>query len=153
MTGADVDVIKDLEIEGRRRADLAHFDVAFFVLADRHRRIGQIRDRLHEGADPGLQLLQAVTAGFEFVGNAADFCHHGRRVFALPLQHADLLRQCIALGLQFFRAGLYLFALAFELVEAVNVEREFARGQTGGDAGDVFAEQLNIDHGVHRGNF
>jgi hypothetical protein len=103
---ADVDVVLDLEIERRRRADLAHFHVARFVGTDRHRFVRQVRHRFHERGQLGLHHRQRGFVGLELVAQAAHFRHHGRRVFALALEHADLLGQRIALALQFFGAGL-----------------------------------------------
>ena len=144
--GADVDVILDFKIEGWRRADLAHFDVAALVDADRHRRVRQVRHRCHEGGQLGLHFRQRRLVGLELVAQASHFGHHGGGVFAFALEHADLLGQRVALALQVFGAGLDRLAFGFEGVEGGHVEHIFAACQAGGDIVNVFAEKLNVYH-------
>ncbi len=144
---ADIDVVLDLEIEAARRADLAHFDVAGFVGADRHGFMRQVGNGAHEFGHLRLHFVQARGRGLQFVADAADFGHHGGGVLALALEDADLLGQGVALALQFLGAGLDLLALGFQGIEGGDVEDELARGQAGGGAVDVLAEELNVDHG------
>ena len=68
--------------------------------------------------------FQTVCAGLEFVTNASNLSHDRfdfrRGVFtlgSLAFEHADLLGQTVALGLQVFRAGLDGLALGFQFAE------------------------------------
>ncbi len=145
--GADIDMVLGLEIEAARRADLAHFNVRRLIVADRHRFVRQVRQRQHEIAERGLHLVQLLRRCLQLIADAAHFGHHRRGILALALQHADLFGQAVAPPLQFFGAGLDLLALRFQRIEGGDVQFELARRQAGGDAVDIFAQELDVDHG------
>jgi len=135
------------KVEHGQRPDLPHFHVARFILAHRHRRVRQVGHRFEERAHGCLHVIEAGSRGLELVADAADLRHHRRRVFALALQHADLLGQAVAAALQFFGLGLDLLALGFERIEGGDVELELARSQPFGDRGNVLAQELDVYHG------
>ena len=93
------------------------------VGADRHavvRQIGQVHQQRIQLA---LQRVVAGSGSRQFVSDTADLGHHFRHVLALALQLADLFGQTVALGLQFFGAGLDALALAFQPHVLVTVEK------------------------------
>jgi hypothetical protein len=98
--------------------------------------------------------FQTVGTGLEFVTNAAHLRHHRRHVFALAFEHADLLGQAVALGLQLFGAALDGLAFGFERAVGGLVQeglRVLALGQAGQHAVEVFAQQGNVKHGEESG--
>jgi hypothetical protein len=128
--GAEIDVVARRG-DGARRAPAQHLDVAGFVLADRHAFVRQVGDQFEEGIEARHQFGQRRLAGFQRVAQAGDFGHHGGSVLALALQHADLLRQRVALGLQ----------VLFRKVESLATGR-----QSLGDGIEVVAQKLNVEH-------
>ncbi len=144
---ADVDVILHLEVELARRAPAAHLDVVGLVLADRHAFVRDVRHAQHQVGQARLDLAELGFRRLHVVADPADFGHHGRRVLALPLHRADLLRQAVAARLELFGVGLDRAAFRFECGERGDVEGVAAIGEALGDAVEVFAQQLDVEHG------
>ena len=90
---AQIDVILDLEVEIPRRAEAAHFHIAFLVGAHGHGLMRQIGHGRQHGLQLGLDLIQARGRLFQL---GLHGCHFGLGgfggvLFALAHQHADLL--------------------------------------------------------------
>ena len=62
------------------------------------------------------------------------------------LEHADLLGQRVALGLELLGAGLQSLAPLFERCEGHRVELHAAIGEGGGDVANLAAEKLDVEH-------
>ena len=157
-----------LHFEGvrARGAPAAHLDVATFVVARGHTVLRQVGHRQEHGLQLGLEDLQAIGAGLEFVTDTGHLGHDGvdfgSGVFALgglAFEHADLFGQAVALGLQLLGAGLDGLALALEGAETLHVQEGLgvlALGQAGQDGVEVLAQQSDVEHvGVRfsRGGF
>ena len=109
--------------------------------------VRQIGDDCNEGVVAFLQRRQGILVALEFVADAGHFGEHGRGVLALAFQHADLLRQAVAPGLQILRAYLQVLALAFQRLEGGGIERHATRGEAFGNEGGTAAKELNVQHG------
>jgi len=129
-----------------RRAPAQHFDIAGLVIADRHAFVRQVGNHRDKGIEARHQVRQRRLAGLQIVAQPGDFSHHGRSVLALALQHADLLRQRIAPGLQILGMYLQTLALRFERLEGGSVERHAAQSQALGDEGKIGTKELNVEH-------
>jgi hypothetical protein len=141
-------VVLHLEVELTRRAPAAHFDVAGLVLAHRHAFVRQVRHAEHQVGHAFLDVFELQRRGLHFVANAAHFRHHRRGVLAPPFHPANLLRQAVAASLQFFGTGLHGAAFRFECGESRHVEGIAAVGEAFRHAVEVFAQQLDVKHGV-----
>src|SRR5690606_29134739 len=96
--------------------------------------------------DTWQQFGELVLAGLQFITQPGHLGHHGGSVLALALEHADLLGQCIAPGLQLLRARLQRLAFRLQRLELGRVEGETAAAHGGYDAVHVVAEELDVDH-------
>ncbi|CAM2158458.1 hypothetical protein PT2222_40321 [Paraburkholderia tropica] len=150
---ADVDVILHLEVERARRAPAAHFHVAAFVAAHGHALVRQVRHAEQQIRELRLDLVELDLRRLHLVADAAHFGHHGRGVLAAALHRADLLRQAVAARLHFFGAGLNGTAFRFERGKGRDVEGVAAVGEALRDAVEVFAQQLDVEHGIVRRSF
>src|SRR5205823_8476144 len=81
------------------------------------------------------------------VADPAHFGEHGRGIFALALEDADLLGERIAFRLQLLGARLEALALVLERAERGLVESEAAALQAGDDGGQVLPKELDVEHG------
>ena len=147
--GAQIDVILHREGVGAGRAPAAHLHVATLVGTHGHAVVRQVGHAHEHGGELGLQRLQPLGRGLELVADAGHLGHHGRGVFALGLELADLLAEAVAPGLQLLGAGLDGLALGFEGREALDVEEGLgvlAGLQPRGHAGQVTAQLLNVEH-------
>lgn len=120
---ADIGVILDRKIEDARRPPAFDFDIAGFIAADRHRIIGNIRQSRQNRVKALQQFAKTGFGSLQFVADGAYLRHHPGSIAALPLDHADLLRQAVAHGLQILRAGLQRLAFGFEGLEFAEVDR------------------------------
>ena len=71
---------------------------------------------------------------------------HFGRILALPLQHADLLGQGVALRLKFLGARLQGLAFGFQRLEFGKIDGLATLGQTFGNGIKIGAELLDIEH-------
>ena len=96
----------------------------------------------------GIHLfLQGGQVGFialQFIAQTRHLGHYRGYVVAFGLQLANLLGHAVSLRLQFFSAGLQLFAFAFQRIELLNVQAVTPLGQSFCHIGQVFAKQLNV---------
>ncbi len=106
----------------------------------------QVGERGEEGVHALEQRRQRLLAGLELVADLGDLGHHARGVLALALEHADLLGERVAAGLQLLGTGLQLLALVLEGLEGGGVELRPARGEASGDVVELGAEKLDIEH-------
>ena len=95
-----------------------------------------------EVAQLRLDLVQCCFLPLRLVADAGDLGKQRRRVFALALGGADLLRQRVAPRLQFLRARLDVLAVALERLEARRVEHDAAPRETRGNRGQIISKQL-----------
>jgi len=143
-------VILDLEVELPWRAPPANFDVVRFVAANGHAFVRQVRHFQQQPLQARLNAVERRGRCLHCVAERAHFRHDRRRVFAAPLHRPDLLRQCVAPRLQLFCAGLNGATFGFERRKRRDVERVAACGKARGDAFDIFAQQLDVEHGESR---
>ncbi len=147
---ADIDVILHLEFELARRAPAAHFHVFGFVLAHRHAFVRQVRHAEQQVRQTLLDIVEPGRRRLHLVADTTHFSHHRRGVLALAFQRADLFRQTVAARLHLFGTGLGVAAFRFERGEGRHVEGIAAVGEALGDAVEVFAQQLDVEHGMGR---
>jgi len=102
--GAHVDVVLRREVELAGRAPAAHLDVVVARRALGHLGTRNVRDHAQEGVELLLRHGERRLVGFQAVAQARDLGHHGGRVLALALQHANLLVERVALRLQLLGA-------------------------------------------------
>ena len=152
---AQVHMVFDGKVKGLGRAPAAHQHIALLILTHRHALVRQIRHGQQHGLQLGLQRLQPLGRGLEFVLDAGHSGHHGISLGLAGgtacLELANLFAQGVALVLQFFGAHLDGLALGFEPAEGLHIEkglRLFAGFQPGHGAGEVFAKQGDIEHGL-----
>ena len=110
----------------------------------------QVRHAEHQVGQTLLDVVELRSRGLHLVANAAHFGHHRGGVFAPAFHRADLLRQAVAAGLQLFGTGLNGAAFRFEGGEGRHVEGIAAVGEALRDAVEVFAQQLDVEHGMGR---
>src|SRR6185437_6669955 len=67
-------------------------------------------------------------------------------IFSTALGDADLPRQCVALRLQLLRERLDALALGLERFEARAVERDATLLQRSGDASQISAQRVDVEH-------
>ncbi|MDT4862019.1 hypothetical protein FQZ97_966500 [compost metagenome] len=143
---AQADVILDGEIEGLRRTPAAHFDVAVFIVTDRHRlmrQVGQVQQQAVQLELNGIQLLLAL---LQLVAHAIDIRQQRCYVFAALLGLADGLGAAVALGLQLFGVGLHGLALVFQRLEARHIQLKAAGGKTLSHIVELAAHQFGVEH-------
>ena len=131
------------------RAPAAQLDVGTLVGADRHARVRQVRHRQQQRLQLALDLLQARGRAFELGLVLGDLGHHGLGlgVLALALEHADLLREAVAPGLQLLGAHLQRLALVLKRLEGFHVQeglRVLAGLQAGDDGVEIFAQEGDV---------
>jgi hypothetical protein len=143
---AEIDVILDGKVKDAWRAPAFDFDVVGFGFSDRHALVGQVGQQRQEGIEFLEQLAEADFVGFQFALQRRHLRHHRRGVFTAALEHADLLGEAVAAGLQILGAGLQGLALAFEVLESRSVEYETAPCQAFGKGIDVAAQVLDVEH-------
>ena len=152
---AQVHVVLDGEVHGFGCAPASHHHVAMLIRAARHAGVRQVGHQLQHGVQFGLDLLEARSRGFELGFDVGRLRHHrvdfrlARRAFGFDL--SDLLAQGIALGLDFFGAGLNRFALRLQSGKGFNVQKllgGFAGFESGNGLRQVFAQQIDIKHGL-----
>ena len=111
----------------------------------------QVGHGSQHGLQLSLDLLQPRGGLFQLdLGR----CHLGLGGFGavfvtLAHEHADLLGQLVALGLQLFGAGLQRLALGFQPLKRFHVQEGlgFFAGFQARDGGvEVFAEKKNVKH-------
>ena len=147
---AEVDMVLHRKVEAARRTDGAHHRVVVGRPAHRHAVVRHVGHADEEGFDLFLQRREALLVGREFVGEARHrSLERGDVAGVLPLLHclADLLRHLVAARLQLLGVPLQLLALALQREEARAVEHIAAVGEPGGDAIEVGAQQLDVQHG------
>jgi hypothetical protein len=149
---ADIDVIQRRVGELARRADAAHFDVVLSSLPTGTDVVRQVGDVHHERGQIILDAGQAIfLALLQFFAQAANFVHQRAGVLAFAFRHADLLGQLIAPGLQVLRARLDFLAFGFQRLDARGVKRKAPAGQALRHIGEVFAKELDVEHGIQSG--
>ncbi|MNR00315.1 hypothetical protein D3C85_1160840 [compost metagenome] len=121
---AQGDVVLDREIEGSRRAPAAHFDVAVFVIANRHRFVRQVGDAQQDRIQFRLDRIQFGLAGIQFLRHAIDIRHQRRDVFAALLGLADGFGARVTFGLQLLGAGLDVLAAVLQRIDTRYVQAE-----------------------------
>jgi hypothetical protein len=139
QTRPDIDVIPHLEVERARRSPSPHFDVVVRRAARGYRFMRNVGNVEHVVLQPGLDVGKLAFEDLHLLRDRGDLRQHSAGVFSLGLQLADLLRQSVALGLQFLGAHLHRPALAFERVEAFDIEVEGTCLQPRGNRRDVLA--------------
>jgi hypothetical protein len=87
---------------------------------------------------------KALFAGLQRIAQTCHLVHHRRRVFALRLELADLLRCGVATCLQVLGFRLDALAIFFQRLEAIDVKREAARGETLLYESKLAAQQLGV---------
>ena len=152
---AQVHMVFDGKVKGLGRAPAARQHIALLIGSHRHALVRQIGHRQQQALQLGLQRLQPLGRGLEFVLDAGHSGHHGISLGLAGgtacLELANLFAQGVALVLQFFGAHLDGLALGFEPAEGLHIEkglRLFAGFQPGHGAGEVFAKQGDIEHGL-----
>ena len=143
---ADIGVILDREVEGPGGAPALLFNVGGLVGAHRHGRIGNVGQGGQDAVELLQQLCQASLGCLQLVAEGTHLGHHLGSVLALPLQHADLLGQAVALGLQFLGTGLQGLALGFEGREFGEVDGLAAAGEALGHGVEIGAKLLDVEH-------
>ena len=135
--------------QGARLAPAAHLHVAAVVRAHGHALVRQVGHGQQQGLQLGLDLLQPrrrlleLQLGRRHLG-LGGLC---ARLVALAHEHADLLGELVALGLQFLGARLQRLALGLQGLEGGDIEeglRVLARVQALDRTGEVLAEEKNI---------
>ena len=103
----DLRVVRDREIRHDGVAKALHLDVAAVIRAERHTRVDDLRDGEHDLVDLGLELGLLLLQLGEPRGLRGDLRLDGLGLgelgwvfFRLSHEHADLLRQGVALGAQ-----------------------------------------------------
>ena len=142
----DVGVILDRKIEDARRTPALDLDIAALVAADRHRFVGNVRQGRQDTVEAFQQLAQACLGSLQLVADRADLRHHAGSIAALALDHADLLGEAVAHGLQILGAGLQRLAFGFERLEFGKVDRLAALGEAFGHGVEIGAELLDVEH-------
>ena len=148
---AHIHMVLHFEIELGGGSPAAHFHVAMLVAAHGHAFVRQVGHGHQHGQQLGLDLLQAGGGLFQL--HLA--CGHlgldsfGAFLVAPAHQHADLLGQLVALGLQLFGAGLQRLALGLQRLESGDVQESlglFAGFQPRDGGVEVFAEEEDVKH-------
>src|SRR5258706_13016138 len=143
---SQIDMIFDWKIECARRAYPSNLDVLVRRLADRNARMRNVRNDAEKCVQFRLHDSKLLLQCLQLIRLRVDFGHQRRWVFAFGFGLPDLLRQLIALRLQFLRLRLHCFALDFQTLERRGVERDAASGEPRGDALRIIAQQLDVQH-------
>ena len=108
-----IDMVLGSKIESLRRTPATHLYIARFIRTYRNAHVRQVRDSHQHGLQFGLNLLQAIRGAIQLVLDRTDLGLRSLGGFSLPLahEHANLLRQLVALGLQLLRSRLNGLAL------------------------------------------
>jgi hypothetical protein len=151
---AEIDMVARREAELTGCTPAADLDVRLLVDAERHAVVRQVRHRHQQRVELGLDHVEPLGRRLQLVADAAHFGHHRRAVFTLRLQLADLLGQAVAPRLQLLGAGLQGLALGFERLETRDVQkglRRLALVEPRNDAGQILAQQVDVEHGRRAG--
>src|SRR5205085_1589079 len=103
--GAEIPVRLRREIERSRRAVLPHLDVVRGALADRHARMGQIRQLQKRDLALTLDRIELESHLLDLLRALAVRGLHGRGVETLTLGARDLVAGCVLLALQSLELG------------------------------------------------
>src|SRR5207247_4868510 len=144
--GAYVDVIARLKVERPRRAPAAHFNVLRFRLPDRYARVREIRHGEQPVAQACLDVGELTFQRAELAADRTDLGHQRRSVFTSALRGADLFGQRVTAGLQLLRSRLDRLAFRLDALEFFGVEDIAAVAQSQSDAGEILAQQLDVEH-------
>ena len=108
----------------------------------------QVGDVHHERGQIVLDARQAFFSLLQFVADPGDLAHQRAGILAFALGHADLLGELVATGLQILGTGLDFLAFGFQRLDTRGIEAKTPAGQALRHIGEIFAEKLNIEHGV-----
>src|SRR6266700_4877589 len=139
-------MIAHLEFEIPRRAPSTDLDVLRLRLSDRNARVRKVGHAQKPLAQPGLNVGELMLQRGELVADSADLAHEWCGVLSPAFRGADLFRHRVALRLQLLGARLDRLALGFRLFELRGIEQVTTRLQPRRDAGQIVAQQLNIEH-------
>ena len=143
---AKVDVVFRLEIELARLTDAPNLGVVVGRFADWYAGVRQIRNYSKKPVEFRLRFFQLLLECFELVCLRRDFRHQRRGVFTLGFRLPHLLGELVAFCLQLLGLCLHRFAVGLQPLEPRRIQRHAAVGKPCGDARQIIAQQLNIQH-------
>ncbi len=143
---AQVDVVLHREIECARRPVSADFDIVVGRAANRRRWVGDVRQPEQKIAQLRLHVVELALESLQFIAEAGNVAQQRLGIFPAALGDADLPRQRVALRLQLLRERLDALALGLERFEARAVERDATLLQRSGDASQISAQRVDVEH-------
>ena len=144
--GAEVPVRFGLEIELRRIAHAAHFQIVVGILAHRHGIVRHVGNSGQQFLEFGIRGLRLFLERGDFDLHRAHLFLQGGSIAAGLLQFADLRALRVGASLELFGLRDSGAATHVEFPEPVEVRRVTARGQTRCDVFEVASEMCEVVH-------